>query len=226
MNAPARDELLELSVHSLPAPGAAQVASQVGGRLKLLAIALLCSMPFLLAYFAFYVVRPHGEASFGALIVPARPMPAASATGLDGAAVPLATLKGQWLLIKVDGGACVQDCQKQLLLLRQLRLTLAKDMERVDWLWLISDAAPVDATLRSGLQQDRATVLRLAPQMLQQWLLSDTTVTLQSSIFVVDPMGNAMMRFPVQMDTAGAAKARRDLEHLLRASYAWDGPGR
>ncbi|MDD5030901.1 MAG: hypothetical protein PHH58_15625 [Rhodoferax sp.] len=226
MNTTQRDELLELSVHSLPVPGGAQGASQLHGRLKLLAIALLCSMPFLLAYFAFYVVRPHGEASFGALIVPARAMPQAIATTLDGAAVPLTTLKGQWLLIKVDGGACVQDCQKQLLLLRQLRLTLAKDMERVDWLWLISDAAPVDAALRGGLQKDRASVLRLAPQTLQQWLAPTTAGALQSSIFVVDPMGNAMMRFPAQMDTAGAAKARRDLEHLLRASYAWDAPGR
>jgi len=35
-----------------------------------------------------------------------------------------------------------------------------------------------------------------------------------------------MMRFPAAMDTRGAAKAKRDLERLLRASAAWDQAGR
>jgi len=39
-------------------------------------------------------------------------------------------------------------------------------------------------------------------------------------------MGNWMMRFPAAMDTGGAAKAKRDLERLLRASSSWDEPGR
>jgi len=220
------DELLELSVHSLPDPAGSRAVAQVGGRIKLLAIVLVCSLPFLLAYFAFYVVQPHGEASFGALMVPAREMPVADATTLDGAPLPLASLKGQWLLVKVDGGACVKDCQKQLLTLRQLRLTLAKDMERVDWVWLIQDGAPVTESLSNGLKKDHATVLRLAPTVLQQWFSPMAPADLEASFFVVDPMGNAMMRFPAQMDTAGAVKARRDLEHLLRASYAWDAPGR
>ncbi|OIN91997.1 MAG: hypothetical protein AUJ20_09340 [Comamonadaceae bacterium CG1_02_60_18] len=224
MNTTARDELLELSVHSLPDP--AQGAAQVGGRLKLLALVLVCSLPFLLAYFAFFVVRPQGEASFGTLIVPAREMPVASAATPQGEQVPLAALKGQWLLVKVDGAACVRDCQKQLVLLRQLRLTLAKDMERVDWVWLINDEAPLDPALHDALRKDKATVLRLAKQSLQQWFTPADAQALTASIFVVDPMGNAMMRFPVQMDTAAAVKARRDLEHLLRASYAWDAPGR
>lgn len=45
-------------------------------------------------------------------------------------------------------------------------------------------------------------------------------------LYVVDPMGNWMMRFPAAMDTAGAAKAKRDLERLLRASSSWDEAGR
>lgn len=226
MNTTPRDELLELSVHSLPSPGGAPGASLVSGRLKLLGIVLVCSLPFLLAYFAFFVVRPQGEASFGTLIVPAREMPLANAMTPQGEQVPLANLKGQWLLVKVDGAACVRDCQKQLVLMRQLRLTLAKDMERVDWVWLINDEAPLDPVLRDALRKDKATVLRLDPQPLQQWLLAADAQALTASIFVVDPMGNAMMRFPALMDTAAAAKARRDLEHLLRASYAWDAPGR
>lgn len=45
-------------------------------------------------------------------------------------------------------------------------------------------------------------------------------------LYVVDPMGNWMMRFPARMDLKGAAKAKRDLDRLLRASSSWDQPGR
>jgi len=226
MSAAPQDELLELSVHSLPVPGADARPALLSSRLKLLAIVFMCSMPVLLAYFAFYVVRPQGEASFGELIVPVRAMPPVIATRLDGTEVSLASLQGQWLLVKVDGGACTQNCQKQLVMLRQFRLTLAKDMERVDWVWLVSDRAPVATALQQALVKDKATVLRLAPEALRQWLPATPTQPMHDAIYVVDPMGNAMMRLPGQFDTAGAAKARRDMEHLLRASVAWDAPGR
>jgi hypothetical protein len=39
-------------------------------------------------------------------------------------------------------------------------------------------------------------------------------------------MGNWMMRFQPDLDVSGAARARRDLERLLRASASWDQPGR
>ena len=219
------DEVLGMAVHSLPTPGAA-AGTVLSARMKLLGILLACSFPVLVAYFVFYVVRPHGEASFGELITPVRPVAEVVATDLSGRPMPLPALKGQWLLVKVDGGACVQDCQKQLTVLRQFRLMLAKDMERVDWLWLIDDQAPVDAKLAELLKRDRATVLRVAPEVLSQWLPSPSGKLQQDFIYVVDPMGNTMMRFPSRLDSAAAAKAKRDMEHLLRASLAWDAPGR
>lgn len=220
------DELLDLTVVSLPRPGDQFAPEQARGRLKLLAILLLCSLPLILSYLAFYVLRPQGKAAVGDLISPARPMPEVLATRLDGSALPLSALKSQWLLVKVDSGGCVQDCQKQLLLLRQLRLMLGKDMDRVDWVWLINDQAAVDANLGAGLKKDRATLVRLDQQALQSWLPVPAGKAQQDYIFVVDPMGNAMMRLPSVFDSAGASRAKRDLEHLLRASVAWDAPGR
>ncbi len=224
MNQPS-DEVLGLSVHSLPTPGGA-AGSVLTGRLKLLGILLACSLPIVVACFVFYVVRPHGQASFGELIMPVRPVSDVLATRLDGTSLPLPALKAQWLLVKVDGGACVQDCQKQLTVLRQFRLMLGKDMDRVDWLWLVNDQAPVDAQLTTLLQHDNATVLRVDAQVLHTWLPAREGQRQQDFIYVVDPMGNAMMRFPSRLDSAAAAKAKRDMEHLLRASIAWDAPGR
>jgi hypothetical protein len=153
-------------------------------------------------------------------------VPSAQGTALDGAKIPLPSLKAQWLLVKVDGGACVQDCQKQLTVLRQFRLMLGKDMDRLDWLWLINDQASVEPTLAASLKQDSATVLRVAAADLENWLPAPSGKVQQDFIYVVDPMGNAMMRFPSRLDSAAASQAKRDMEHLLRASLTWDSPGR
>jgi hypothetical protein len=226
MSAPHSDEVLELSVHSLPKPGDDSGQLLLASRLKLLAIVFACSLPALLAYFAYYVVRPQGDASFGELISPVRVMPVVQASNLDGLPVPLPSLKAQWLLVKVGGGACVKDCQKQLLMLRQFRLMLGKDMDRVDWVWFVDDQAPVDPVLRQRLNNDQATVLRLDAHTIQTWLTVPEGQSVQDYFFVIDPMGNAMMRLPARFDSAGAAKAKRDMDRLLRASLPWDPPGR
>jgi hypothetical protein len=103
---------------------------------------------------------------------------------------------------------------------------LGKDMDRMDWLWLINDQAPVDAKLAASLKHDSATVLRVDADTLNTWLPTPADKSQKDYIFVVDPMGNTMMRFPSRLDSAGAAKAKRDIEHLLRASLPWDPAGR
>jgi hypothetical protein len=218
---PQSDEALGLAVHSLPAPGAAG-KSVLTGRLQLLGVLLACSLPVLIAY----VVRPQGEASFGELVNPARPMPEVQTTDLNGTPHALRQLKAQWLLVKVDGGACQQDCQRQLLVLRQLRLMLGKDMDRVDWVWLINDGTSVDANLAANLAHDAATVWRVDANAFAGWLPVPSGKAVQDFFYVVDPMGNTMMRFPSRLDSAAAAKAKRDMEHVLKASMAWDTPGR
>jgi hypothetical protein len=220
------DELLDMTVVSLPKPGEVWASDLARSRVKLLSILLLCSLPVVLSYLAFYVFKPHGQAAAGELISPVRPVPSVTAKQLEGAPFALTSLRSQWLLVRADGGACVQDCQKRLLMLRQLRLMLGQNMDRVDWVWLISDQAPVDATLRAGLEKDHATVLRLDPQVLQAWLPVDEGKAMRDYIFVVDPMGNTMMRLPAVLDSAGASRAKSDLERLLRASLSWDSPGR
>jgi hypothetical protein len=139
---------------------------------------------------------------------------------------PLQTLKDQWLLVKVDGGVCQQDCQRQLSVLRQFRLMLGKDMDRVDWVWLVNDSAEADPKLLANLTHDTATVLRIDARAVSDWLPVPKGKAAQDYFYVVDPMGNAMMRFPSRLDSAAAAKAKRDMEHLLNASRAWDRAGR
>jgi hypothetical protein len=65
-------------------------------------------------YLTYYVVRPEGRRNYGELITPQRMLPAVSAISSDGSAYPLTSLKDQWLLISVSGGACEAVCQKNL----------------------------------------------------------------------------------------------------------------
>lgn len=195
------------------------------GRWQLLGVLLVCAAPVIASYFTYYVIRPEGRRNFGELITPQRPLPAElQALGLDGQQRQLGELRGQWLLISVSGGACAADCQSNLYLQRQLREAMGREKERIDWVWLVTDDAAPPAVIAPSLAQ--ATVLRVDGGMLAQWLAPQAGHALSEHLYLVDPMGQWMMRFPARLDEAGASKARGDLERLLRASTGWDRPGR
>ncbi len=224
---PDLDQPLGLTVHSLPTPREAVDAAgrrTTAGRWKMLAVLLICAAPVIASYFTYYVLRPEGRRNFGELVQPQRPLPALTATALEGGSVDLRSLKGQWLLVSVAGGACDAGCEQHLYLQRQLRESLGKEKERVDWVWLVSDSAPIQPALRPALKG--ATVLRVPQAELSQWLAPAAGRQLQDHLYVVDPIGNWMMRFPAGLDLEGAAKGKRDLDRLLRASSAWDEAGR
>ena len=190
----------------------------------MLLILLVCAAPVIASYFTYYVIRPEGRRSFGELIEPQRPLPAVNGSALDGRVSPLPSLKDQWLLVAVAGGACEASCQNLLYLQRQLRESLGREKDRVDRVWLISDDAPVAPALQAALQG--ATVLRVPAAALAAWLAPAAGQQLGDHLYVVDPMGHWMMRFPAQLSVETAGKAKRDVERLLRASKSWDQAGR
>ena len=217
------DQPLGLTVHSISVPG--QDTSRTNsGRWKMIAILLVCAAPVLLSYFTYYVIRPDGRRNFGELINPQRPLPSMRTEGLDGKAGELRALKDQWLLISVGNAACEQACQQRLYYQRQIRESLGREKDRLDSVWLINDAATVDARIRPGLAS--TTVLRVPADAVAQWLQPAAGQRLEDHIYLVDPLGNWMMRFPATMNADGAAKAKRDLDRLLRASASWDKEGR
>ena len=218
-----REEPLGLTVHSLPVPGDA-AARNTSGRWKMIAVLLVCAAPVIASYLTYYVIRPEGRRNYGDLINPQRPLPALQAAMLDGKSVDLRSLKGQWLLMSVAGAECDAACAQRLYFQRQLREALGKEKDRLDWIWLINDATAIDNRLQPALST--STVLRVPADALSQWLAPATGQRLEDHIYLVDPLGNWMMRFPANMDAGGAAKAKRDLERLLRASSSWDKEGR
>jgi hypothetical protein len=225
---PARlDQPLGLTVHSLPLPQDAAMRDEQrtrSGRWQMLLLLLVCAAPVVASYFTYYVIRPQGRSGYGELIEPQRPIPSITATDVAGKPVSLPALEGQWLLVSAAGGSCDALCERNLYLQRQLREGLGKDKDRLDWIWFVTDDQPVRRSLLPALQD--ATVLRVDRAQLAQWLAPARGHQLGEHLYLVDPMGHWMMRFPPTHDVAGATHIRQDLERLLRASASWDQPGR
>ena len=218
---------LGMTVYDLPSPSdvvQADAKRTAMGRLRMLLVLLVCAAPVVASYFTYYVVRPEGRRNFGDLIDPVRALPDVTAKALNGDVLQLPSLKGQWLLVSVGSGNCQADCQHQLYLQRQILTGLGKDRARTEWVWLVSDDAEIPSTIMPGLKQ--ATVLRVSPEALTQWLEPADGQQLQDHLYLVDPHGQWMMRFPANLSTEGALKTKRDIERLLRAAASWDEAGR
>lgn len=221
-----KDQPLDLTVHALPpldGGGAGAQRTRVG-RWKMLLVLLICAAPVAASYLAYYVIRPDTLSVFGTLIDPQRSLPDMTGVAPDGAQQNLRSLKGQWLLVTVSGGACEADCQTYLYMQRQLRESLGKEKDRLDRVWLINDEVAIAPELMPALKD--AVVLRVPAAALAAWLAPDKAHGLAEHLYLVDPLGNWMMRFPAKLDLEGAAKAKRDIGRVLRASASWDQAGR
>ncbi len=222
-------EPLSLTVHSVEAPSLSgeQARSRTHrGRWRMLMVLLVCASPVIASYFTYFVLRPEGGATaYGTLIQPSRSLPADLALqDLEGRAVPPTALRGQWLLVAVGPAACDQACEQRLFMQRQLREMLGRERERLDKVWLITDDAALAPPLQAALTAPPAvTLLRADAAAVAAWLSPEPGHTLEQHLYIVDPLGEWMMRVPAQ---AEPQRVKRDLDRLLRASSSWDRAGR
>lgn len=164
-------------------------------------------LPIALSYLAYFVLPLPGARSYGELLPPKEitdvklPLQAR-------APVQFSELRGKWVLVSFDTGPCARDCTKKLYAMRQARLTQGKDRDRLTRLW-VSPAAPSHrAVVQDGVWAVPADVPGFSSQF-------PDTAALTDHIYLIDPLGNLMMRFPADSDPAKIAK---DLRRLLRAS--------
>lgn len=214
-----------MSVHGMDTPVLPDERRTAVGRVKMLLVLLVCAAPVIASYLAYYVIRPEGRTNYGTLILPTRSLPAAlPLTTLDGAAVPAASLKGNWLLVVVAPGACGEACEKQLFMQRQLREMLGKERDRLDKVWLITDGTPLTPALQQAIGGPvPVKALRVARESVAGWLSPEAGQTLEAHLYVVDPLGEWMMRMPAD---AQPQRVKRDLDRLMRASSFWHKPER
>jgi hypothetical protein len=185
------------------------------GRRILLALAAIFLLPVVIAFAMYYggVGRPAGSSSQGELIDPARPLEVAGLKNADGTPASAEVLKGKWSLLYIGDGACDAACQQALVFGRQSRLALNEKMTRVQRVFLATGhccANEYFAAEQPGLIALDAS----APEA--QALLAQFPAERAHSLFIVDPLGNLMMRHDASQTTKGLLS---DLKKLLKLSH-------
>jgi hypothetical protein len=181
-------------------------------------LAALFLAPVAVAFYLYYGGwHASGNVSHGDLITPARPLPEVSLSGPDG--VPSADLlKGKWSLIYADEGSCDADCRQALYVMRQVRLSLNQNMDRVQRVFLYRGeccAEPYFSTEQRGL------IVRDIDSAAGQKLMSVLGASApahdaSSRVWIADPLGNLVMSYPPDSDPKGMIA---DLKKLLRLSH-------
>jgi hypothetical protein len=187
------------------------------GRRMLWLVLAVCASPIIASYFTYYVIKPEKRNNYGTLIDQrAHPVPAMATTTLDGRPQALEQFKGKWVMLMVGPGACPDTCQKQLFEMRQLRLMQGKEMDRIERVWLITDKEPLDTLVIREF--DGTHMLRADAATVAAWLPADPGTTPADHIYMIDPLGHLMMRFPKDPEFKDVRKVYKDIYKLLKAS--------
>jgi cytochrome oxidase Cu insertion factor (SCO1/SenC/PrrC family) len=189
------------------------------GKRIFVVVAALFVVPLAIAFLLYYGSdwRPGGATNHGKLIHPAHPLPPAGGlSGFDGTPYPAGgtLLRGKWTLLYVGGGLCNESCRHALVTMRQTRLALANDMNRVQRVFLAT-APCCDAEYVSH-EHPGLIALDASGAGTRELLQHFPPADRPDGIFVVDPLGNLMMRFDARQDPHGLLA---DLRKLLSLSH-------
>jgi hypothetical protein len=189
----------------------------------LAALAALFFLPLLISAWLYYGMSwtPGGHVNHGELIQPAQPLPHAELprivpggdTGREPATGVPTLFRSNWKLVYLGDGSCDASCRDTLYVMRQTRLALGTDMTRLARVFLVT----ANCCARDYLAREHAGITVLdasgaagAP-LLNRFPAQDRAHT----VFVVDPLGNLMMRYDVRRDPGGLLV---DLRRLLELS--------
>jgi cytochrome oxidase Cu insertion factor (SCO1/SenC/PrrC family) len=173
-----------------------------------LAIFAVCAAPLAAALVSYHFFPPAGRTNYGELVA-AKPLPPVRVARLDGRPFSLAELQGKWVMLQADEAACGKPCQAKLFNMRQARLAQGKHMDRVERVWLLVGGGEPSSEI--ARLYEGAVVARATPELLAALPARDA----RDHVFLVDPRGNLILRFPPDADPK---KMIRDLERLLKYS--------
>ncbi len=185
----------------LPGKGSPWLGDPVKrGRVKFLLLGLFFCLPVAAGWIAWWLDLAPGTTSNYGTLLPPQPVPPG----------PLAAVKGKWVLVQFDSGACDAYCERKLYFMRQVRRATGKEVQRVERVWVVTDAKSPAPALLAAIE---GTVLVAADERLLAAFPAEGSPA--AHIYLVDPIGNLMLRFPRDPDPSRMIK---DLQRLLRVS--------
>jgi hypothetical protein len=176
-------------------------------------ILAICVLPIAASTVLYFLWTPKQFVNHGELLDPV-PLAQVSLSRVDGSRFAFNELSGQWALVSVDDAACDENCLRKLYLMRQIRLTQGKNSDRIERVWLVSDGKqPASQTLQdyAGMK----TILLSPRESLGSFPAESSR---EEYIYLIDPIGNLMMRFPRETDPS---RMKKDVAKLLRLSSGW-----
>lgn len=179
----------------------------------LLLLGAISLAPFVGSLLLYYFWKPQSFTNYGELL-PVTPLADAAVTARDGSTFRFSELHGKWAFLMVDTGSCDDFCRSKLYLMRQIRLTQGKDQERIERIWLVSDGRKPDPEIESQFAGTREVLM--AGDEFVRMLPAVTTPS--DHVYVVDPFGNLMMRFPRDADLQ---RVKKDIGKLMKVSSGW-----
>ena len=190
------------------------------GRRMMLLVTGLLALPFIVAFGLYWFEwRPAKLANHGELIQPPQALPEAGLTLVDGRSLQTAELRRKWTLVMVAPTPCARACQQDLHQIRQVQVALNKEMVRLRRVLLGSSVADLrtDPAL-AEIQRSYPDLIIAAPTADETGVIWTTLAGAGYRFYVIDPLGNVMMRYPEKPEMQGML---RDLERLLK--YSWVG---
>jgi hypothetical protein len=184
----------------------------------LLLIGGISLAPFIGSMLLYLFWTPRSFTNYGELIA-AVPLSDVAVRTRDGSTFRFGDLRGNWVFLMVDSGECDDYCQSKLYLMRQIRLTQGKDQERIQRVWLVPDAVRPPVGLHAQYQGTKEVLMasdNLLPRL-------PATGSPRDHVYLIDPFGNLMMRFPRNADPQAVKK---DMNKLIRVSSGWVQTGR
>lgn len=188
----------------------APAADRGKSRTTLWLLIALCAAPVIASYVSYYWWQPSGHVNYGELLAPRR-LPDTPMSLIDGTPFRLSQLRGKWIFVTVDSADCGSYCLEKLTYLRQLRLAQGKDSDRIERVWIVTD----------DRLPDKAVMTQYAGTYAVHGAGSAFLASLQATgspnehLYIIDPLGNLMMRYPRDPDPRGMLK---DVARLLRHS--------
>lgn len=173
------------------------------GRLQFLLIAVVFFGPLALAawlYLGGSGLAPEGRTNQGVLLQPIVNL---------GDALPA---HGSWRLIYANAAECGDSCRKSLYTLRQARLMLGKEMDRLQRVFLHGETPPDTVFLAA----EHAGLTTMGDAALIGLLENKKPADLPGGgYYLVDPLGNLVMYFRPDLDPQDMVG---DIKHLLQLS--------
>ena len=177
--------------------------------LQLALLGILFGGPLILAAWLYYggSLSPQGRTNHGVLLVPIANLP----ESLPNSAIAELS-EDRWLLVYANEDECGPKCRDSLYVLRQSRLMLGNDMQRLLRVFLRGPVAPDTVFIEE--QHPGLTIIE-EPQLAELLEGRRPRELSRGGFFLVDPLGNLVMYFPPEIDPGDMVD---DIEHLLDLS--------